>query len=413
MEPLAPILIGASVAAIVVVAVRRVVRRRSAGAARDAVGAANRLAAELTAIVLGILLMVLTVLVGQRVLEIKEPPRGELFAGGVGIATAVKPKPSRGFMASLGARFTSCSDPVEVTIVLAGSAEYFEDHQSELLTRRTVTVALPGRDLHDVRLGYGGDYGDLFDPLHASPYPEAHLNLTSTPPREHLAVTSVTGRIAKWSTHVAPLVVRFKADWLAPRGLKTCYLKLPPLTGEHSIIAAQDARGRSAGTLDEFETRFPTLPETLHNDRQTIFVPLDTSLTLHHGISVVQPGENDVIGSEPDTQVITGGLPALACSSHSATVGNLGDRGHELVFGSQTGVAIRDRSFSDLARELNCGGLFTMAEAGANSRRDLVLLIIGAVFSLGAAIVLEMVLDIQRRRLEASARASSALTRKE
>jgi hypothetical protein len=74
VEALPPILIGSAVAAIAVFAVRRVLRRRRARAAPEAVLAERRLASDATLIVIGIALMVLSVIIGQRLLDVEEPP---------------------------------------------------------------------------------------------------------------------------------------------------------------------------------------------------------------------------------------------------------------------------------------------------------------------------------------------------
>lgn len=408
MEPLAPILIGASVAAVVLVAVRRVVRARLAGRGIDSQSVANRVVAELTFIVLGVLLMVLAVVVGQRILAIDEPPRGELFAAGVGIVPPVAAKADRGFIASLGARFRSCEEPVEVSIVLAGSAEYFEDHRTALRRRTRLTVSVPDTDLGNVRMSYGDDYDDLFSPVNARRSPDADVTLNTDKPRAHRVVTSIGARMERWAEHVVPLVVRFDADWLVPRGLGTCYLKLPPLTGEPSIIAAQDGRGRSSGTVAGLHEAFADTSNIVFDRRETIFVPYDRMLMIRRGIAAVEPGKNEILGSEPDTEIVSGGLPAHACVTRAPTTGALGDRRAELLRGSEHGgFAVRDRSFTDLAHQRDCSAVVTLAEAGAASRRDFVLLVIGALFSLGAALVLEMLLDMQRRRHERNAAAAA------
>jgi hypothetical protein len=44
---------------------------------------------------------------------------------------------------------------------------------------------------------------------------------------------------------------------------------------------------------------------------------------------------------------------------------------------------VRGPSFSREAAALNCSGLVTLSEAGASSKRDLVLLLVGAALSFG------------------------------
>jgi len=379
-----------------IVGVRRVMRRRRP----DGSITGGRLATEVGLIVVGLTLMTLSLVIGQRVLSIKEPPHGERWTAGVGVAASVPPKPNRGFMTSLGAQFRGCDQPVDVTLVLAPSAEYFEDRLAALRKVDELTIGVPGKGLKDVRVGYGDTYSDLFAPFDAGPTTDTRVGLTAEAPHEQRVVTSITAKMRAWTRSLVPVVVRFKADWLAPRGLGTCYLRLPPLVGNDSIIGAEDARGMSVASAAQFDDKFPYENASLSDDRDTIFVPYDTGLTIRNGISVVDPGKNEVLDSRPDAQVVTGSLPAIACASHSPRTGGVGDQRAELVFGSEFGVAMRERTFMKSATEYTCASVVTLAEAGAGSKRDLVLLLIGAVFSLGSALVLEVLLDMQRRRYE-------------
>jgi hypothetical protein len=378
------------VAAIAIVGVRRVLRTRRPDG--------NRVATDVGLIVIGVTLMTLSLVVGQRVLSIDGPPHGEQWAAGVGIAPGVRPKPDRGFMTSLGARFNGCDKPVEVTIVLAPSAEYFEDKRAALGKTDQLTIGVPGKGLQDLRAGYGDTYFDLFAPLAAGPTTDTRVALTADAPRERRAVTSIKVTMRAWSRNLAPVLIRFKADWLAPRGLGTCYLKLPPLVGGPSILGAEDALGHTATSAAAFVKKYPTIENWISDDDDTLFVPYDTGLTIRRGIAVVDPGKHEVLDSRPDTQIITGSLPGIACTSHPMPVGALGNQRAELVFGDAFGMAMRQRAFAPSAGEYTCDAVVTLAEAGAGSKRDLVLLLIGAIFSLGSALVLEVALDMQRRR---------------
>jgi hypothetical protein len=71
----------------------------------------KRLVADATFFAVGALLMALSVVIGRDLLEVAEPPRGELFPAGAGIAPEVRPARGRGFLAGMGVRFTSCAEP--------------------------------------------------------------------------------------------------------------------------------------------------------------------------------------------------------------------------------------------------------------------------------------------------------------
>ncbi len=166
MDTFSPVLIGAAVAAVVAFGVRRLLRARARSAPdrRDA-AEATRLGADITFIVIGALLMALSVAVGMHLLEIKDPPRGELFPAGAGIATDARPRVDRGFVAGMAVGFRSCDRPVDVTLVFAGTAEYFEDNRAVLTTETGFTLALPGTDdVTDVSVAYGHGFSDALAP---------------------------------------------------------------------------------------------------------------------------------------------------------------------------------------------------------------------------------------------------------
>jgi hypothetical protein len=401
MEVLPPILIGSAVAAVIAVAVRRALRRRRARTQPDEAMSASRLASDVTFLALGVALMVLSVVVGQRLLSLEKPPRGALFPAGVGIAPQVRAKTDRSFVVGLAARFRDCDDPVDVTLAVAGTAEYFEDHEAKLKKRTSFTVAVPSTTVDEVAVGTSLDgYAEALDPLNASPGDAEQVGALETePPSEIAGVTRIRGTIRGWSSHLAALVFRFKAKWLEERGLGTCYLKLPPLVGNSTILGAQAGIGRSAPSDEAYLERF-LAEERVVNEADTLFVPYVRSLAIRNGVVVVDAGNNEVLSSEPETNTVAGGVPAIGCFRASPDTGDLGAVDADLVFGSDNRAgAIRDRSFADFVGQLDCGAVVTLAEASAASRRDLVLLIIGAVFSLGAALLLEIGLDIQRRRL--------------
>lgn len=401
MEVLPPILIGSAVAAVIAVAVRRALRQRRARTQADEPMSASRLASDVTFLALGVALMVLSVVVGQRLLSVEKPPHGELFSTGIGIAPQVRAKTDRSFVVGLAARFTDCDDPVDVTLAVAGTAEYFEDHEAKLKKRTSFTVALPSTKVDEVTVGASVDgYFEALNPLTANPRdPEQVAGLETEPPSEIAGVTRIRGTIRGWSSHLAALVFRFKAKWLEERGLGTCYLKLPPLVGGWTILGAQAGIGRSAPSDEAYDEKFP-FEEQVSNDNETLFVPYVRSLAIRNGVAVVEAGKNEVLSSEPETNTVAGGVPAIGCFQSSPDTGELGAVDADLVVGDGgDALAIRDRSFAELIGQHDCSGVVTLAEAGAASRRDLVLLIIGAVFSLGAALLLEIGLDIQRRRL--------------
>ncbi len=397
METIPPVLIGVAAATAIAVVGRRIVRARLARSPDPgAASAARRAATEVTLVVLGALLMALSIVVGLWLLRVEDPPRGELFPAGAGIVADVPARPGRGFVAGLAVRFTDCDEPVDATLVYAGTAEFFEDNHGALTGATGVTVAVPGTgDVSDVTLSAGTGYYDAIAPNElAADGDGGDATVWAETPRERLAVTGVHGGVRGWGDHLASLVVRFRADWLERRGLGSCYLRLPPLVGTATVIGAQDAMGRGVRSPEEI----PTAVYTNSTDR-TLFVPYRRSLAIGSAISVVDVGGHEIIEADQEPNALAGTTPALACRAVTPSTGAFGARDADLVAppGSEA-YAVRGASFGRLTRP-DCGGVVTIAEAGSGGRRDLVLLLVGAAFSLGAALVLEVLLEIQRRRL--------------
>src|SRR3954452_23610813 len=76
---------------------------------------------------------------------------------GIGFVPPVLPAPGRGFLVSEGLAATSCSNPVHVTLVVTGSAEYWIDHADALGRSAELRVAVPDVDIHNIQVGLGSD----------------------------------------------------------------------------------------------------------------------------------------------------------------------------------------------------------------------------------------------------------------
>ena len=407
MDAPLPIIVGVVLAIAVVVAAvittdaSAVRRARAEGSKAATALAARRLVSDTSFIGIGALLMAISLIVGLHFLSVEHAPRGELFRAGVGFAPAVRAKPNRGFVIGLGVRFRSCDKPVDVTVTIVGTAEYFADNARRLATRMPFTVALPGKGLRDVAIGFGssgaGGYGDVLKPQRAKAENWLPGSLETQQPVEQLEVTSIRGTIARWSEHLASLVVTFKARWLRARGLGTCYLVLPPLVGDDSVVGAQDGRGLAVKPQEK-----PVGTDLFSNGSETLYVPYERSLFPTMGLSVVDVAGNDVLSSQPEANTVSAGSPAIACSSPPLDREPLGTPRADLVYGSApiTAYAMSTRVLSDRMSRfgLDCSALLTVAQADAGRQRDIVLLLVGALFSLGAAVLLEVVLDVHRRR---------------
>ena len=408
VDSLPLLLIGVLLAAAVVTGVHVLLRNRRAQAEVGGPLEARHLASDLTFIVIGLLLAAVSIIGGRSILSVEPSPQGQPFRAGVGIAPDVRPDRNRGFLVGLAAKFSDCDAPVDVTIAFTGTAEYFENNARRLRKRTGFTIAVPSKGLDDVTIGYGaesgGGYEDALTP-HLAQTGEEWLtrgSLRTEPSAEHLEVTSIRGSMANWSSHLASLIVKFKANWLVDRGLGTCYLKLPALAGLYSVIGAEDGLGRARERqrADEVDATYAPISD----DTGTLFAPYERSLFTRKGLSVIETGKNEILKSEPAANTVAAGLPAIACSQSPVVEGELRKRAADLVLGSgdpatgKSALAIRQRAYSDQVGALDCGGIVTLAEAGAGSQRDLVVLLVGALFSLGVGVAVDFGLGIYRRR---------------
>ena len=81
-------------------------------------------------------------------------------------------------------------------------------------------------------------------------------------------MTVVSGSLEDWVERLPSIVVRFKADSLIDRGLKSCYSPLPSLTGPLTVLPAQAALRRAA----EDPTELPVSGrELIHSERTGLF----------------------------------------------------------------------------------------------------------------------------------------------
>lgn len=407
MGLLSPILIGAVVAGVAVVATRALLRTRAGSAERGAGsdGTAGRLFWDAALIILGAFLMAISVVVGLELLQVDDPPEDLPFESAPGIATSLSPHPrvNRGFVAAMSVTVQSCDEPVDVRLVFAGTAEFFEDNDAALSGPTRITVAVPSPTLlDDHRVGLGAGYSTATSPATARYSPAlTAAHFTTQGETAGLATLGVNGVVRSWASHLAPVIVRFRADWLTDRGLGSCYLRLPAMAGDETVIGAQDGRGEAYRSEQAFVDANPDETRVLSNDGlpPTLWVRYERHLAVAAAVTVVDAMSNEIVAAEPQIRATSGRLPALVCVRRTLATGRLGNLEADVVRPSvDTGFVIRAGAFAELARSADCSGTVTITEPGAGRWRDLVLLLTGAVFSLGAAIILEVVLDMYRRR---------------
>ena len=151
-EP-AVVLVAASAVLIAVLVLRR---RRLPGA-----GSAT--------VLVGLFLAVAGVALGLVLLPVGDAPSDPL--GAVGFVPPAPARPGRGFAVGVAVKVNGCSNPVDVSVVAAGTADYWID-QLQSPRKNPVwssfRLILPGVGLRDLRVGLADSATDLTTPAQAA-----------------------------------------------------------------------------------------------------------------------------------------------------------------------------------------------------------------------------------------------------
>ena len=363
-------------------------------------------------LVVGIALVVLPVVIGAGRLDTTSPER--LDPAGVGYRPPVPARTGcrrqrreltcsdRGVAIGLTATVKSCNEPVDAVVVVAGTAEYWHDQRARLGSRADFVLALP--DVAGEPSVFAGTAAsEVIDPLDAPLRPTQDVRLTATVEESPHGITVVRGRVERWRRSLAPIVARFRGDWVERTGLGTCIVRMPAVEGAFSVLAAQEALGHAAPVGEVYSTDRRTL--TVFNEetrRGAVYRPqLDP--TLSQATVVVQDGSVDVDESLPGPDTAVSGNPTWTCHVPPRRVGLLTVDPTEsvdvLLGTSQLGSAgaLSRRGILHRPSE-DCSGMVAVREASASWQRDLHILIIGVLVSLGAAILVEVGLDFYRGR---------------
>jgi hypothetical protein len=352
---------------------------------------------------LSMLLVVFTVLRGVDLLNTTEPPRERGEPPAVGFVPPTDVRPGRGFAVGMAIQVAACDEPVTVTIVVAGTAEYWSDHKEG----GDFKLGIPGTDLHIRRSGLG--YLDVDDPADAIPRPEEDWTPTHT----------VNGNMTVIEGHLPPLgrpfrgrdvVVTFDAtrfddrrSWLEERGQGSCFVRLPALTGDFTALATEQADGR-ARPADSFpkswvkERAQECVPET--SEREVDGQPLEAlycpeAEIVHGNVSVRMKKHEGSTGeiltdeSLPDPDTVVEGDPVWSCRSdpRGEDRADAAFELHEARQGFPYSTQRLDRQIAP-----NCSGFVAVAEADADERRDLTLILIGIGVALGLGMFVEILM---------------------
>jgi hypothetical protein len=359
-------------------------------------------------------LIVGPLVVGVSVLSQDSPQRVE--PASLGFVPPESARRGRGFTLGLAVRFDTCDKPLDVTAVATGTAEYWIDNAEKLRGPARFMLALPNVS-GEVEVRTGTSASDVADPdttrlRSGDPRLVGPDSFRVDPPRRQGDLTIVAGTIRNWPATLAPLVADFDADWIEKRGIGTCFIHLPAIAGDYSILSAQRALGRARPV-----NRLIVNPNDLTVDSRALKLAAryDPALEVAYGSAIVRVDNGSIDSDEslPAPTQSVNGNPTWTCAGRARSTmtltdapseGNLATDDYVLLGSDPLGSA---GALSTAALRLgpagDCSAVVAASEASAQWKRDLVLLLIGALVSLGVTIIVEFALGLGGRPAKAEA----------
>jgi hypothetical protein len=351
-----------------------------------------------------IALIVGPLVVGIMALSQQSPQRVE--PSSVGVVPPVAARPARGFTVGLVARLNSCDQPLDVTVVAAGTAEYWIDNAARMRGRSRFRLALPGVLDRKVEVRTGTTAGDVVDPdttrLRRGDAPlVAPPDFRVDPVQQRGDLTIVSGAIKNWPATLVPIIAEFRADWIEERGIGTCFIHLPAIAGDLSILSAQRALGKARHVRSLIVGPNDL---TVDSRRLGIAARYRPGLEVAYGSATVRVDNGSIDSDEslPAPGESVNGNPTWTCSGRARSTKALAETSSARASdtddyvllgpdplgsaGALSTAALRARPAGD------CSAVVAASEASAQWKRDLVLLLIGAFVSLGVTILVEFAL---------------------
>lgn len=218
-----------------------------------------------------------------------------------------------------------------------------------------------------------------------SPSPDLGNLYFQDAPRALAAVTRVpTPRAVARARSTVSFVVHFDADWLEPRGFKTCWLALPQTVGPGPATVSKFA-GPSVNYLARGDTSDIISETGIGFSRETgpsIFIPTRLeSFNVAMSTSITFGGALQLLDSQSQAPPPLPGPPRWECR---VSAGDLREVREDF-----TPTGEPDEKPIPMTPASSCSGWVAMSEPGASSWRDLSLILIGLLFSLSASLALQ------------------------
>lgn len=317
-----------------------------------------------------------------------------------------------GYVISVELEADSCSEPVRGSVTVVLPREFFEAEDE-------FWVAPPPR-----KALFGAAFSSTdVEVTQIAPY-ERRLGQEpgkswawsfSDPLRADADGTVAAARFDNWRKRPDQLDVMFTAPWLQPRGYGSCWLATPELVGDLQTFAVNAADainyelGESSGADHlstgssvsyVFENQYPDGSTRRHKSKKPFtwdYVDFATPPSVGF-VSLETP--MSVLPTESQGPSATVGVPTWSCrdtrtdSLSRSTLYGLGQDG-----GFRWSDGARLSEYTPPGSDSRCDSWVALIEPDVESKRDLWLIVIGAAFSAGLALLVDaLVLRPGRRR---------------
>jgi len=371
------------------------------------------------------------------VLEVRDPPASSIAKRGrivpsFAFVTPVMPRTGNGFAMTMAVRVRDCDQPVDVTLRIAGTAEFWGDQRRvrTLLARRTVPpatrrnlvlerdapviVSYFGAPLLNVHVGPAANLAEVEEDPPVPRRMPSKFAFARPSDLQPIAVGRGEGvvragilsngqnqqlgyRFRNWIESRTPILVSFRSEWLTPRSPGSCYLRLPALVGSDTVDPA--VRAEEAAHLSRFSA-------------PAGFQATNRARTEYGTTEVIAPGalRSDLSVPPPDDYGNRGWT--WACTSGERpkpatkgldleTPGFIGASGGTFRYPPlprEAPVVPGVQHREQLAAKKSCASIAVVEEPSAEKSRNLRLLLVGAGLSLGLFLVFEEILSLVPRR---------------
>jgi hypothetical protein len=353
-----------------------------------------------------------SVLIG---VDIQNPPEQRGIGVDVVGTKATKARGyDRGLTLAMAVKVDACDKPVRVRLTLAPTAEFWIDNHEALASDAFVRFAIPdelGADVpvEDAVDGLEAWMGtDGLAPFEtAVPTARADVGLDPTAVKKAKA-TFITVHVPHWGSTLNPLTVQFSADWTRRRSfLGGCYVSLPAVAGLPTVLGTAQLLGKARPLQADLQSHHVNLVVVSSEDAD-LHAYYRPKYEVTRGVTSLELGTHTLVegASIPAPNANLGGAPAWTCrstTSENVEYRNLepGDPARDVyaLLEPDATFAISDQRLAQILRQSNCASFVAIESAGAGTRRDLVLLVVGAILALGIELFLS---GLKRHRPEAS-----------